>query len=52
MIEYYKNVFVSDVMVKEIIKKEILEIKEKYKDERRIKIIQDEYEDFEEEEFI
>jgi DNA gyrase subunit A len=52
MIEYYKNVLASDAMVKEIIKKEILEIKEKYKDERRTKIIQDEHEDFEEEELI
>jgi len=52
MIEYYKNVLASEAMVKEIIKKEILEIKEKYKDERRTKIIQDEHEDFEEEELI
>ncbi len=52
MIEYYKNVLASDAMVKEIIKKEILEIKEKYKDERRTKIIQDEHEDFDEEELI
>ncbi|ADQ05775.1 DNA gyrase, A subunit [Caldicellulosiruptor hydrothermalis 108] len=52
MIEYYKNVLASDAMVKEIIKKEILEIKEKYKDERRTKIVQDEHEDFEEEELI
>ncbi|AZT89205.1 DNA gyrase subunit A [Caldicellulosiruptor changbaiensis] len=52
MIEYYKNVLANEAMVKEIIKKEILEIKEKYKDERRTKIIQDEQEDFEEEELI
>ncbi|BCS80046.1 DNA gyrase subunit A [Anaerocellum diazotrophicum] len=52
MIEYYKNALASDAMVKEIIKKEILEIKEKYKDERRTKIVQDEHEDFEEEELI
>ncbi|WPX08853.1 DNA gyrase subunit A [Anaerocellum danielii] len=52
MIEYYKNVLASDAMVREIIKKEILEIKEKYKDERRTKIVQDEHEDFEEEELI
>ncbi|WAM31582.1 DNA gyrase subunit A [Caldicellulosiruptor naganoensis] len=52
MIEYYKNVLASEEMVKEVIKKEILEIKEKYKDERRTKIIQGEQEDFEEEELI
>lgn len=52
MIEYYKNVLSSEAMVKEIIKKEILEIKEKYKDERRTKIIVDEQEDFDEEELI
>ncbi|WAM33871.1 DNA gyrase subunit A [Caldicellulosiruptor morganii] len=52
MIEYYKNVLASEAMVKEIIKKEILEIKEKYRDERRTKIIQEEHEDFDEEELI
>ncbi|MEZ0537075.1 DNA gyrase subunit A [Caldicellulosiruptoraceae bacterium PP1] len=52
MIEYYKNILSSETLVKEIIKKEILEIKQKYNDERRTKILVDAQEDFDEEELI
>jgi len=52
MIEYYKSVLASEAMIKEIIKKEILEIKNKYMDERRTKILVNVKEDFEEEELI
>jgi len=41
-IKYYKDVLANKSMVLDIIKKELEEIKQKYGDERRTKIIPDE----------
>jgi len=41
-IKYYKDVLANEFMVLNIIKEELIEIKEKYGDERRTKIIPDE----------